>query len=195
MLVQKQNRVSVPLLFSLPWKQLEEGYLKAPEHQGLSLLKVDEKMVYSTCSMNPMENEVVVAEMLENLVIALPTESQKPALEDKSHNTKRPAPSSGGCRIEGYVRVKKVPGNLIISARSDAHSFDASQMNMSHVVHHLFFGRKISAMTMNDVKRSCPILSNNPSSCSMSQLRKLPKHYLANRHPFFKMEKTNLYSS
>ncbi|KAK7257327.1 hypothetical protein RIF29_31213 [Crotalaria pallida] len=102
-----------------------------------------------------------LVKMLESLVISLPTESQKPALEDKSHNTKRPAPSSGGCRIEGYVRVKKVPGNLIISARSDAHSFDASQMNMSHVVHHLFFGRKISAMTMNDVKRLLPYIGSS----------------------------------
>ena len=42
---------------------------------------------------------------------SLPTESQKLALEDKSYvakNAKRPAPSAGGCRIEGYVRVKKV---------------------------------------------------------------------------------------
>lgn len=37
------------------------------------------------------------------------------ALEDKSNNTdshnstvKRPAPRAGGCRIEGFVRVKKV---------------------------------------------------------------------------------------
>lgn len=49
--------------------------------------------------------------MTQDLVTSLPTESQKPALEDKStaaHNAKRPAPSAGGCRIEGYVRVKKV---------------------------------------------------------------------------------------
>lgn len=42
---------------------------------------------------------------------SLPTGSEKPALEDKSNateNAKRPAPSTGGCRVEGYVRVKKV---------------------------------------------------------------------------------------
>lgn len=99
---------------------------------------------------------------MENLVASLPNESRKLALEDKSNATrehaKRPAPSSGGCRIEGYVRVKKVPGNLIISARSDAHSFDASQMNMSHVIHHLSFGRRISPRVMKDVKRLIPLI-------------------------------------
>ncbi|XP_028807665.1 protein disulfide-isomerase 5-4 [Neltuma alba] len=97
---------------------------------------------------------------MENLVASMPSESRKLALEDKSNATgehaKRPAPSSGGCRIEGYVRVKKVPGNLIISARSDAHSFDASQMNMSHVIHHLSFGRRILPRVMSDVKRLIP---------------------------------------
>ena len=49
---------------------------------------------------------------MEDMVAAIPVDSQKIALEDKSENTtqnaKRPAPSAGGCRIEGYVRVKKV---------------------------------------------------------------------------------------
>ncbi|KAL2331590.1 hypothetical protein Fmac_019171 [Flemingia macrophylla] len=49
-----------------------------------------------------------------------------------------------------------VPGNLIVSARSDAHSFDASQMNMSHVINHLSFGRKVSHRVMSDVKRLIP---------------------------------------
>ncbi|KAH1222682.1 Protein disulfide-isomerase 5-4 [Glycine max] len=101
---------------------------------------------------------------MENLVASLPSESQKLPLEDKSNvatNTKRPAPSTGGCRIDGYVRVKKVPGNLIISARSNAHSFDASQMNMSHVINHLSFGRKVSLRVMSDVKRLIPYVGSS----------------------------------
>ena len=55
----------------------------------------------------------------------------------------------------------QVPGSLIISARSDAHSFDGSQMNMSHVIHHLSFGRKILPRVMSDVKRILPYVGMN----------------------------------
>ncbi|XWS27885.1 hypothetical protein CRYUN_Cryun25bG0018400 [Craigia yunnanensis] len=98
---------------------------------------------------------------VEELVAPIPLENQRLALEDKSNATKRPAPLTGGCRIEGYVRVKKVPGNLIISARSGAHSFDASQMNMSHVISHLSFGKTISPRVLSDVKRLIPYLGRN----------------------------------
>ncbi|KAA3486803.1 protein disulfide-isomerase 5-3-like isoform X1 [Gossypium australe] len=98
---------------------------------------------------------------MEVLVDSIPQEDQKIALEDKSNVTKRPAPLSGGCRIEGYVRVKKVPGNLIISARSGSHSFDASKMNMSHVISHLSFGKTVSPQVLNDVKRLIPYLGRS----------------------------------
>ncbi|KAI7752488.1 hypothetical protein M8C21_012585 [Ambrosia artemisiifolia] len=69
-----------------------------------------------------------------------------------------PAPHQEGCRVEGFVWVKKVPGNLIISATSGSHSFDASQMNMSHVVSTLSFGSMITPMMMSDLKRLGPYL-------------------------------------
>ncbi|KAG5033067.1 hypothetical protein JHK85_017049 [Glycine max] len=105
-----------------------------------------------------------LVKFMEDLVTSLPTESQKLALEDKSNasdNAKRPAPSAGGCRVEGYVRVKKVPGNLIISARSDAHSFDASQMNMSHFINNLSFGKKVTPRAMSDVKLLIPYIGSS----------------------------------
>lgn len=103
---------------------------------------------------------------MEGLVAPIPLEeSHKLALDGKHKNTaenvKRPAPKAGGCRIEGYVRVKKVPGNLIISARSGAHSFDTSEMNMSHVISHLSFGRKLSPKVMSDVQRLIPYLGGS----------------------------------
>lgn len=107
------------------------------------------------------DTDSLVAAM-ETLAAPIPAEANKLALENKSDNTtdstKRPAPVTGGCRIEGFVRVKKVPGNLVISARSGAHSFDASQMNMSHVISHLSFGKKISARTFAEVYRFAPYL-------------------------------------
>ncbi|KAL4312007.1 hypothetical protein GQ457_01G049480 [Hibiscus cannabinus] len=88
---------------------------------------------------------------MEELVSPLPLGNQKLAL----------APLTGGCRIEGYVRVKKIPGNLIISARSGAHSFDSSHMNMSHVISHLSFGKTISPRVLSDVKRLIPYIGRS----------------------------------
>lgn len=49
---------------------------------------------------------------MENLVAPIALESVNLALEDKSgtttENAKRPAPREAGCRVEGFVRVKKV---------------------------------------------------------------------------------------
>ncbi|CAK9168579.1 unnamed protein product, partial [Ilex paraguariensis] len=48
---------------------------------------------------------------MESLVAPISLDSQRLALENKSGNltadAKRPAPLTGGCRIEGFVRVKK----------------------------------------------------------------------------------------
>ncbi|EEF39562.1 protein disulfide isomerase-like 5-4 [Ricinus communis] len=96
---------------------------------------------------------------MESLVAPIQLESLKS--ENATQSTKRPAPLTGGCRIEGYVRVKKVPGNLIISARSGAHSFDPSQMNMSHVISHLSFGLKVSPKVMNEAKRLVPYIGGS----------------------------------
>ena len=55
----------------------------------------------------------------------------------------------------------QVPGNLVISARSGVHSFDASKMNMSHIISHLSFGKKISPAVMSDMKRVVPYLGGS----------------------------------
>lgn len=47
----------------------------------------------------------------------------------------------------------QVPGNLVFSARSGAHSFDASQMNISHVISHLSFGKKLSPWLISDIQK------------------------------------------
>ncbi|GMJ01495.1 PROTEIN DISULFIDE ISOMERASE 12, PDI-like 5-3, ARABIDOPSIS THALIANA PROTEIN DISULFIDE ISOMERASE 12 [Hibiscus trionum] len=96
------------------------------------------------------DTEALVKAM-EELVSPIPLKNQKLAL----------APLTGGCRIEGYVRVKKIPGNLVISARSGAHSFDSSLMNMSHVITHLSFGKTISPQVLSDVKRLIPYLGRS----------------------------------
>ncbi|XP_024019310.1 protein disulfide-isomerase 5-4, partial [Morus notabilis] len=100
---------------------------------------------------------------MEALVAPIQLESQKlpSGSSNTTENTKRPAPKAPGCRIEGHVRVKKVPGNLIISARSGSHSFDTSQMNMSHVISRFAFGKSIAPKLMSDMKRLSPYLGRS----------------------------------
>eukprot|EP00850_Spirogloea_muscicola_P010995 SM000066S20470 [mRNA] locus=s66:561351:566363:+ [translate_table: standard] len=75
---------------------------------------------------------------------------------------RRKAPSSGGCKIEGFVLVKKVPGNLMVSASSGSHSFDPASMNMSHAVDHLSFGRKLARWRQDELRRLTPHLPQLP---------------------------------
>ncbi|KAF9589094.1 hypothetical protein IFM89_018825 [Coptis chinensis] len=109
------------------------------------------------------DTDTLVATM-EALVSPVPKESKKLLMGDNdngTNDTKRPAPLTGGCRIEGFVRVKKVPGNLVISARSGSHSFDPSQMNMSHVISHLSFGKRISSKMLSEVTKLTPYLGGS----------------------------------
>ncbi|KAF3626881.1 Protein disulfide-isomerase 5-4 [Capsicum annuum] len=103
-----------------------------------------------------------LVKMMEDLIAPIKLESQMNTSDNSSTKLatglKRPAPVTGGCRIEGFVRVKKVPGNLVISARSAAHSFDASQMNMSHVISSFSFGKTITPKVMRDIKLLLPHL-------------------------------------
>jgi len=45
---------------------------------------------------------------METLVVSFPRGSQHLTSEDKSNEIKRPAPSTDGCRVDGYVHVTKV---------------------------------------------------------------------------------------
>jgi len=52
----------------------------------------------------------------------------------------RVSTNTPGCNFAGFVLVKKVPGTLHFVARAPGHSVDFLNMNMSHYVHHLYFG-------------------------------------------------------
>ncbi|VAH29443.1 unnamed protein product [Triticum turgidum subsp. durum] len=110
------------------------------------------------------DTESLVAAM-ETYVANIPKEAHVLALEDKSNKTvdpaKRPAPMTGGCRIEGFVRVKKVPGSVVISARSGSHSFDPSQINVSHYVTTFSFGKRLSSKMFNELKRLFPYVGGH----------------------------------
>ncbi|KAL1207102.1 Protein disulfide-isomerase 5-3 [Cardamine amara subsp. amara] len=102
--------------------------------------------------------------MVEGLLKPIKKEDDKLALDGKSDHVVssiKKAPVSGGCRVEGYLSAKKVPGELVISAHSGAHSFDASHMNMSHFVTHFSFGAMVSDRLLTDMKRLLPYLGQS----------------------------------
>eukprot|EP00271_Cylindrocystis_brebissonii_P010874 TRINITY_DN27304_c0_g1_i1.p1 TRINITY_DN27304_c0_g1~~TRINITY_DN27304_c0_g1_i1.p1 ORF type:complete len:515 (-),score=67.19 TRINITY_DN27304_c0_g1_i1:124-1668(-) len=86
----------------------------------------------------------------------------------------RRAPQASGCHIEGFVLVKKVPGNLMVSAHSGAHSFDASTMNLTHLVHQFSFGRPLSMRRMDQVVRLLPYV---PESAA-----RMAQHFFLSEH-------------
>lgn len=58
-----------------------------------------------------MTGIVILLQMMEDLVAPIKLESQMITSDNSSTKlatVKRPAPVTGGCRIEGFVRVKKV---------------------------------------------------------------------------------------
>lgn len=59
---------------------------------------------------------------METLVAPVPMESHNHAVDnnysDVTKTMKRPAPLAGGCRIEGFVRVKKVISIYILASFS-----------------------------------------------------------------------------
>jgi len=52
--------------------------------------------------------------------------------------------------------VMQVPGNLVITAHSGSHSFDASLINVSHVISHFSFGKRLSLKMLTEAKRLLP---------------------------------------
>lgn len=57
--------------------------------------------------------------------------------------------------------VWQVPGELMISAHSGSHSFDATSMNMTHYVGFFSFGRKTSWRSVHWVNEMLPALDSN----------------------------------
>ncbi|KAJ0762799.1 putative Thioredoxin domain-containing protein [Helianthus annuus] len=117
-----------------------------------------------------------LVEAMEHLVT--PSDSRKFTLDVKFGKAilfaKRPAPREVGCRIEGFIRVKKVPDDIIVSARSESHSFDALRINMSHVINNFNFGKKVTPRVMSDLKRLRPYIKSHDKLASKAYITLIP---------------------
>eukprot|EP01064_Diplonema_japonicum_P001470 TRINITY_DN10946_c0_g1_i1.p1 TRINITY_DN10946_c0_g1~~TRINITY_DN10946_c0_g1_i1.p1 ORF type:complete len:459 (+),score=127.48 TRINITY_DN10946_c0_g1_i1:43-1419(+) len=52
-----------------------------------------------------------------------------------------------GCRVSGHILVNRVPGNFHLVVKSDVHSINPKETNLSHVVHELSFGEPLPERT------------------------------------------------
>jgi hypothetical protein len=61
----------------------------------------------------------------------------------------------------GFVLVKKVPGTLHFTPRSEHHSFDHNWMNMTHTVNSFYFGALPSPSKYHALKKLHPLGLNS----------------------------------
>lgn len=62
----------------------------------------------------------------------------------KKGPTKGTYPRAEGCQISGFLDLNKVPGSMFFTVESGGHSFDAKQVNLTHVVHKLSYGTPLT---------------------------------------------------
>lgn len=53
-------------------------------------------------------------------------------------------PTYNACQVSGQLMVNRVPGNFHIEASSKNHNLNAAMTNLSHIVHHLSFGERLT---------------------------------------------------
>lgn len=59
----------------------------------------------------------------------------------RATRAKLPADAVEGCELSGSLSVNRVPGKLVLTARSKDHSFDFGAINVTHRVNHFSFGQ------------------------------------------------------
>jgi thiol-disulfide isomerase/thioredoxin len=63
------------------------------------------------------------------------------------------APGPEGCRLYGYLFVKKVPGNFHIHLSNPAYSMDSELVNASHSINELWFGEHLTPEEYNSLSK------------------------------------------
>lgn len=59
-----------------------------------------------------------------------------------------------GCRLYGYLYVKRVPGNFHVHLANPAYSMDSSLVNASHTVNELWFGEPLTKGELSRIPQS-----------------------------------------
>ncbi|GMH43496.1 hypothetical protein BSKO_11418 [Bryopsis sp. KO-2023] len=104
------------------------------------------------------EHEAYVGDRTKGALVSFAESLVPSAGNPHAHHpqTEKRAKSSG-CNMAGFVLVKKVPGTLHFLAKSNGHSFDHAWMNMTHAVHHFYFGTRPSPYRYKFLKKMHPL--------------------------------------
>jgi thiol-disulfide isomerase/thioredoxin len=97
-----------------------------------------------------------------------------------------------GCLLSGYLEVNRVPGNFHIEARSKHHNLNPAASNMSHIVHHLSFGRALSRNAQRRVEEVPEAYFSVKSTNPIADKSYINKELHTSFHHYMKVVSTRL---
>jgi len=84
------------------------------------------------------------------------------------------------CRIDGSIEVPRVPGNFHMEARSTTQDMSPSMANLSHIVHHLQFGKMLDAALERKLPKKHRFLIHplDGRYFLLDKIHTAPQHYI-----------------
>ena len=86
---------------------------------------------------------------------------------------KDPKGESEGCMVTGTLKLKRVPGSVVVTAHSEWHSFDEEAIDVSHAINHFSFG---------EIARRSPRLMQHTASLDGSVMDAKGKKRMTHHH-------------
>ena len=128
--------------------------VKKEEQQYEAYLGAREAEAVASFALKVLE-EVMVADPAlgkDAFDVAAKKAAAAAAAAEKSKQQESVVFKSKGCRIEGFLDVRRVPGSIVIRphSRDAGHEFDTGLISVDHRINHLSFGHKGTGFVESD---------------------------------------------